>query len=126
MAAGVAAGRSVKGTGGVLAETVDGHAGGGAAGGLCVTRGASRTRRAGEGASAGGIDAGVGEDESQVWSDVIHDVAGKLPVAAGTVLRAGRCGSRNRDREPDAGGDGGTDRIFRKSPGVAKPVDGRT
>src|SRR6478735_8148986 len=53
------------------------------------------------------------------WSDVIHDIAGGMGGADGTVIGAGGGGDRDTGGQPGKGGDREADRIFREHVGRA-------
>src|SRR5665213_26223 len=107
-------------TGGVLEKSTGGGSGAaGVAGGSCAASAAGLCRRHGWAGAGGEAGDGAEGAESAAGNDIVHDVAGGVGSAAGTVVRTGRSGNRNASGEPGTSGDRGTDRVLREYADVA-------
>ncbi len=58
-------------------------------------------------------------DRTREWSDVVHDVAGRVQGAAVALQRTGRDSGWDADRESESSGDGELDWVLREYAGVA-------
>src|SRR5262249_42154408 len=75
----------------------------------------------------GGVEAGTDReaetDGAAAGQHVVHGAAGGIQRGGGRLRRAEGCGDRDADRQPEPGGNGRADRIFRQYAAGADRVE---